>query len=548
MSDSGIVEQLRGNKRFSVLFAEEKAKRTDAEFCSILEKVEDLLRNKGPAFDLAAKVQETTIPQIFDGYDVMARAQTGAGKTLAFAIGMVAKVNRSNSNIQAICFSPTQELVTQTKNVIASLVQDMTPEIRVVDTSITSNEIWKSMTKDTLPHIVVSTAGGLSSKLKNLTGDIKKKWARDLKRSILGNVKLLVLDEADDMIMDSNNGITKTELPFLREYGLNFEQVVCYSATYNSESERQIKAICRRTDGRKLQILELPYAISPAIKQIVIKIKSEKDKNVTLQRKMEALKDIYRNNVVQKSIIFMNKKHDDEKPVPGDASIDSISAEIENLSNRAAGLDYVCRHFYKGMKDPLNPSDNSADQNEYRRKVFANFCKPKGQEGAFDVVVTSDVMARGIDLPEINLVVNFDLPMTRDRHAVEPITYIHRIGRCSRFGKIGAAVTFIEEGSTGFDDIKEYCTNHLIPGKSCAFNYDEIIGEEKIGERVSTLITEFKSRGAAVIEQEAKLEFVVREDDGSAATAADASATVFDSTVDAIAGDLSKATIGGAAV
>ena len=535
MADAGVIEQLLGNKRFSVFFDEERAKRhDDTEFCAILGKIEEVLRNKGSAFDFAAKVQVTTIPHIFEGHNVMARAQTGAGKTLAFAIGMLAKVNRSNNNIQAVCFAPTQELVIQTKNIIAALVEGIVPEIRVVDTLTTSSDTWKAMTRDTLPHIVVSTDKGLSSRLKSMTAFTSEtKWAKGIKGSLLGSVKLLVLDEADDMIMESSN-LTKITLPLMKkEYGLNFEQVVCYSATYNDDSINQITAICKRADGRKLKFSHIPYAISPAIKQIIVNIKSEKDRMVTLQRKLFALQDIYRNNVVNKSIIFVNRKSD----------IDIISEKIESLSNRAAGLDYVCGKFYSKMQDPNNPSENTEAINKYRKEVFANFCKPKGQEGAFDVIITTDVMARGIDLPEINLVFNFDLPLNTD--SVDPIKYIHRIGRCSRFGKIGTAVTFVEEETTGFEEIKAYCTYELIKDEVCDFKYDEICGEEKIGERVSALINELKTRKADVLEEEAKLDFVVRDDDESldatASVKVETNSTVFDDTV----GNLSKISIGG---
>ena len=552
MSESGIVEQLRGNKRFRELFAEEKAKRpADADFCAILEKVEEILRNKGAAFDIAAKVQEKTIPQIFDGQHIMARAQTGAGKTYAFAIGMIGRINRSNNNVQAVCFAPTQELVKQIKKEVASLVEGMTPEIRVVDTSVTSDDVWKSMTRDKLPHIIVSTSGGLSAKLNHLTKGLKNSWT-DIKRSLLGHVKLLVLDEADDMITESSY-LMKSDLPTLKkDYGLNFEQVVCYSATYKPESVHQISAICKKSEGRSIKRLELPYAISPAIKQIVIKVKAENDKELTLQRKMEALKDIYRNNIVQKSIIFMNKKHDNARRMPGEVSIDSISREIEMLSNPAAGLDYKCGKFYSGMEDPSKPGSTSKlDENLYRDKVFTNFCKAKGQDGAFDVIITSDVLSRGIDLPEINLVINFDLPMGRDntgKYSIDPITYIHRIGRCSRYGKIGTAITFIEDDNSGFEEIKRYCTSELIPRQTCEFNYDEVANEAQIGERVRGLITDFKSRAADVINEESKTDFLVLTEEPEEAKPVETNSTVFDPTVDAVTRDISNASIGGGSV
>jgi translation initiation factor 4A len=337
---------------------------------------QDLLRgiyNYG--FENPSAIQKQTIHPITTGKDVIGQAQSGCGKTGAFVIGTLQRIDLSLKETQAIIIAPTHELVKQIAMVVESIGSSM-PNLAIKTviggTSIAED---KEMLRKNTPHIIIGSTGRILDMMKR----------RFIKTN---HVKTLVLDEADEMLSRGFKDQIYNIFHCLKED----IQVVLFSATLPPEILEMTKKFMRNP-------------VEVILKKENLNLEGIKQHFVALQddsAKYEMLKKIFEHLVVNQCIIYANS-------VPRVADLcDAMIAD---------GFSVCCIHGSMPKSD--------------REKSFSDFRK-----GAFRVLISSDITARGIDIQQVSTVINFDIP--RCVH-----NYLHRIGRSGRWGRKGLAINFI---------------------------------------------------------------------------------------------------------
>ena len=326
-------------------------------------------------FETPSNIQKKAIKPIIDGRDIIAQAQSGSGKTGCFSIGTLSKIDISKKVIQAIIIVPTHELAKQICGVITSLgsfMEDLKLKTIIGGTSIQEDA---ADLRNNPPHIVIGCAGRIYDMVIR-------------KYLLLSSLKLFVLDEADEML---SKGF-KTQIYNIFQHFPPKIQVALFSATLPDE----ILLLTQKFMINPVKIIvnreEIPVA---GINQYFVALQD--DRGI-----FDMLKNLFSIISVSQCIIYCNSV----KRV-----IDLTTAMIDE------GFSACCIH-------------SSMDKVE-RDKVFRSF-----KDGAFRVLISSDITARGIDVQQVECVVNFDV-------CKDVSTYIHRIGRSARFGRKGFAINFI---------------------------------------------------------------------------------------------------------
>lgn len=319
-------------------------------------------------------VQAGCIPPMREWKDVIAKAPTGTGKTFAFGIPIIEHIEPGSEETEAVILAPTRELAMQITAELRDLCAYL-PGVRIV-CLYGGAPIGKQI--DALkkhPQIVVATPGRLSDHMKRRT--VK-----------LDNVKTVVLDEADRMLDMGFFPDVKRIVKFLPKK----RQTLLFSATIPAE----IADLAEKMLHEPEHISVTPSA-KPADKieqQLYF---------VEKQEKRELLPDIIRQSNVHQVLVFTRTKH---------------------------GADRVARDLNRaGIKTKSIHGDKSQNQ---RQRALADF-----KECKIAVLVATDIAARGIDINDLPLVINFDLPNI-------PETYVHRIGRTGRAGQEGTAISFCD--------------------------------------------------------------------------------------------------------
>jgi len=342
-------------------------------------------------FDKPSAIQASTIPLILDGRNVIAQAQAGSGKTIAFTIGMLSAVDTSRDELQAICLTPTRELANQIlSDAVANLAKRL-PAVRY-EAAIPGIEVEKF--SKCRSHIVVGTPG----KVKN--------WLTT-KYLDFATVRMFVLDEADAMVAKSQTAKTMgADTIAIKKTLPPTAQILFFSATYTQDiiafSERIIsKAHLVTLSSDEDLILDVVF-------QVCMNVGSSAD------AKLEVLQEMYETLKIKQSIVFAEMRRDVDR--------------IADMMNRN-GFPVSKLH------GELTPGERDTAMREFR-------------EGNSKVLITTNVLARGVDVPSVAVVVNYDLPTERmgntGRVAGDCATYVHRIGRCSRFGRKGMVVNFLQ--------------------------------------------------------------------------------------------------------
>lgn len=337
-------------------------------------QIQESLKEMG--FKKPTPIQSKAVPLALKGFDVVGQAQTGTGKTAAFGIPIVSKVEPEDKKVRALILTPTRELAIQVaseisligkrKGVFAFPVYGGTPVGRQV-----------SVLRRKKNQVVVGTVG----RVKDL-----------INRGILnlGGIKYVVLDEADQMldmgfIEDVEDILSKTP---------NNRQTMLFSATIPYEIRKLIDRYLK-PDYKFVKVVT--KSMAPRIEQRLFLVKDEE--------KLKALEKILRNNPGKLSIVFVKTKRDAAR----------IGNELKSLGFNADAIH----------------GDLSQRQ---REKVMRAFRK-----GKIRILVATDVASRGIDIKNVELVVNFELPEN-------PESYVHRIGRTGRAGRRGTAISLVSEG------------------------------------------------------------------------------------------------------
>lgn len=346
-----------------------------------LELPETLLRGiYSIGFEKPSPIQQKAIKPIMMGRDIIAQAQSGTGKTATFSIGALSKIDMEKNATQVLILSPTRELTLQTSKVITSLgdmLENSKKEhLRVQTVFGGSNYDDKSsFSNKNTPHVICGCPGRVYDMMRRDKISIK-------------TIKLVILDEADEML---SSGF-KEQVYNIFQYFNNDIQVALFSATLPESIRPLIDKIMRNPVeiSVKTEMLTLD-----GIAQYYIAVDDDRQKYATLKHLFSVAKlsccIIYCNSVKRVADLYEAMKEDD--------------------------FPVCCIH--SGM-------DTAA-----RAVAFNQF-----KTGVNRVLISSNITARGIDIQQVSVVINFDIPKCVH-------TYLHRIGRSGRWGRKGTGLNFV---------------------------------------------------------------------------------------------------------
>lgn len=337
---------------------------------------DDLLRGiYSYGYEKPSSIQQKSIPIMFSGRDIIAQAQSGMGKTGSFSIGTLQNIDVTKNNVQALFLAPTHELAKQTNNVvksIGSMMNGLKTKILIGGTSIQDDA---EDIKNNTPHIIIGCAGRVHDMFR--------------RRYLSGaHIKVFVLDEADEMLSDG----FKEQIYNIFQCLNSNVQTALFSATLPDDilelTEKFMRDPARIT--MKAETLNLE-----CIKQYYIAIQND-------NMKFETLKDLFSCISVSQCIIYCN-------------SVNRVTELYRAMIDDGFSVSYI------------HSSMNSVE----RGIEFTKF-----RNGGYRVLISSNVTARGIDIQQVGIVINFDIPKCQH-------TYLHRIGRSGRWGRKGMAINFV---------------------------------------------------------------------------------------------------------
>lgn len=333
----------------------------------ILKAVENM------GFEEATPIQAIAIPTLLEGHDIIGQAQTGTGKTAAFGIPLLEKIDPKSKKVQGLVLCPTRELAIQVAEELTSLAsrkkgvfilpvyggQAMDRQLRALSRGV---------------QIVVGTPGRIMDHMDRRTLDFSE-------------VRFAVLDEADEMMDMGFREDMETILADTPEG--------CQKAMFSATMPKGIKEMAERFlhEPQTLQITQ-KRLIVPTIEQMWFEVKQF--------QKLDALCRVLDTWNPHRTIVFCSTKHGTDELV-------------SNLLSRGYQADALHGNLSQAQRD----------------RVMARFRK-----GTLDILTATDVAARGIDVDDVDAVINYDIPNGAE-------TYVHRIGRTGRAGKAGKAFTFV---------------------------------------------------------------------------------------------------------
>lgn len=333
----------------------------------------ELLRGiYGTGFEEPSPIQKQAIPLILSGRDLLAQAQSGTGKTGAFCIGVLQQLTMSGP--EAIILSPTRELAIQTKEVFDKLGSAMGVRSKLLIGGSPIDHDLSDVRRNRY-HALIGCPGRVCDFLNN--------------RVITStDIKIIVLDEADEILSQGFQEQVQTIFKFMSEAA----QVLMFSATV-SES---LKDIMHKIMNNPEQILvESSMLTLEGISQHYVMVQHDRDK-------FEVLKDLYAGLTVSQSIIYCN-------------SVKRVHDLYTSM--KSEGYPVCCIH---------GEMDRTA-----RTEAYNEF-----KSGKYRMLISSDITARGIDIQQVSVVINFDIPKVVE-------TYLHRIGRSGRWGRKGMGINFV---------------------------------------------------------------------------------------------------------
>jgi translation initiation factor 4A len=353
-----------------------------------MELKENLLRGIfANGFEKPSAIQQKAIMPILSGRDVIAQAQSGTGKTATFTISMLQRLDENLCQIQGIVLAPTRELASQIQSVVIALSNFMNLKVHCCVGGTAVREDMRLL-RDGV-HVVIGTPGRVNDMIQR----------RCLSTE---HVKIFILDEADEML---DRGF-KEQVYDIFQFMPEDVQVAIFSATMPLE----VFDVTKKFMDKPITILVKKEELTLAgIKQFFIAIERE-------DWKLETLCDLYKTLTITQAMIFVNTKR-----------------KCEWLTQQMTSRDFTVSSIHGELEQ------------QERETIMREF-----RSGSTRVLITTDVLAKGIDVQQVSLVINYDLPPNRE-------FYIHRIGRCGRFGRKGAAINFITQGDVRYlKDIEEF--------------------------------------------------------------------------------------------
>jgi ATP-dependent RNA helicase DeaD len=325
-------------------------------------------------FEEATPIQTESILPILDGNDVIAQAPTGTGKTCAFGIPLIEQIDINSSAIQGLILCPTRELVIQTTEELLKVAQ-FKKNIKVVPIYGGQQIDRQIFALKRNPQIIVATPGRMMDHLRRRT--IK-----------IDNLKQIILDEADEML---NMGF-REDIDVILETVPTERQTVLFSATLSKE----ILDIARKFQKPNAVTIKITHKelTVPTIEQYYLEVKGPK--------KIDVLTRLIDTNNYKLCLVFCNTKR-----------------KVDELTDELTARGYSAEALHGDMKQIQ------------RDRVMNRFRK-----GQVEILIATDVAARGIDVDDIEAVFNFDIPSDEEY-------YVHRIGRTGRANRKGVSYSFV---------------------------------------------------------------------------------------------------------
>ncbi|WP_277998184.1 DEAD/DEAH box helicase [Zhaonella formicivorans] len=360
-------------------------------------------------FEETTPIQEKTIPLIMKGRDIIGQAQTGTGKTVAFGIPLVEKVDAGTEAVQGLVITPTRELAVQVAEELNKIGQFKGVRALPIYGGQDINRQIKALKNRS--HIIVGTPG-------RLIDHFKRKTIR------LEQVQITILDEADEML---NMGFIEDVQTILRHIP-NLRQILLFSATM----PEPIRNLAQ-------QFMQNPELISITTKEVTVANTEQNYIEVKENEKFDVLCRLLDIQSPDLAIVFGRTKR----------RVDELSEALTKRGYSSEGLhgdltqakrDTVLRHF---------------------------------REGTIEILVATDVAARGLDISGVTHVYNFDIPQ-------DPESYVHRVGRTGRAGKTGLAITFVTPREIGQLKLIEQVIKRRIRRKPVPTLTEAIEGQQRL--------------------------------------------------------------------
>ena len=394
----------------------EEARFEDLGLCPEIMKA---VKNMG--FEEASPIQAKAIPAMMEGKDIIGQAQTGTGKTAAFGIPLLEKIDPKNKKLQAIVLCPTRELAIQVAEEIRNLAKYM-HAIKVLPIYGGQEIVKQIRSLKSGTQLIIGTPGRVMDHMRRKTVKME-------------NIHTVVLDEADEML---NMGF-REDIETILEGVPEERQTVLFSATMPKPILDITKRFQKNAELIKVTKKELTV---PNIEQFYYEVKP-KNKEEVLSR----LLDIYNPKL---SVIFCNTKK-----------------QVDLLVNGLLGRGYFAAGLHGDMKQAQ------------RDRVMEGFRK-----GKTEILVATDVAARGIDVEEVEAVFNYDLPQDDEY-------YVHRIGRTGRAGRVGRSFSFVTGKEVyKLKEIQRYCKTKIYAQKVPPLDDVANTKMDKLMETINRIIEE----------------------------------------------------------
>ncbi|KAK4985221.1 RNA helicase required for poly(A+) mRNA export [Elasticomyces elasticus] len=366
-------------------------------------------------FTRPSKIQERALPLLLANppTNLIAQSQSGTGKTAAFVLNILTRIDRTLPAAQAVVLAPTRELARQILSVaqtMGSVMTDLTFRAAVPDPEKRGQKV--------VEHLVVGTPGTISDMIKRRLFDVS-------------HVQILVLDEADSMLDMSGMGEQCKRVKHLLPKDV---QVNLFSATFPE------------------QVMGYAYAFAPDPNVITLEVK---------QLTVEGIKQIY-------------------MPCGGDEKKYQLILKLYELMTISSSIIFVARrdtavelerrmvadgHTVASLTGALDGPERDAIIDKFRK-------------GNAKVLIATNVLSRGIDVQSVTVVINYDVPLTSTRNP-DPETYLHRIGRTGRFGRVGVAITLCQD-RRAVDQYHAICRHFSVkPYEVLPGNWDEVEAQLK---------------------------------------------------------------------
>jgi translation initiation factor 4A len=323
-------------------------------------------------FEKPSQIQRVAIKPIIDGHDIVIQSHSGTGKTATFIIGLLQRIDENINKPQCIIISNTRELANQTYSVFLNLSKYTNIKANLC---IGGDMQFKYNSSSINDHVIIGTPGRLSDLIY-----------KDLINT--DNIKMIIIDEADDVLSTSfRKQVKKIFVRIPKE-----AQVILISATIPTEMSELFEHLFK-PDYLSILVKDDELTLDGIIQYYI---------NIDEQYKLDALVDLYKFISIGQAIVYCNKKN-----------------KAEDLRNSL---------YEQNFSVSLLHGDLMQKEREEIMKEF--------RVGGTRILITTDILSRGIDIQQVSLVINYDMPKY-------PQTYIHRIGRSGRYGRKGSAINFV---------------------------------------------------------------------------------------------------------